>query len=372
MCLNHAGVSPIPKRTAQKLSQLAEEMTQPPFFHHKRLDHIQEETREKCARLLSAHTEQMAFVRNTSEGLSFVALGLEWQRGDEIITTDQEFPSNSVVWRDVARRFGVTVHCVPSLENGAVSVEALLTHVNARTRVVTVSSVQFGTGAVVDLHRLGQALRDSKTLLVVDAVQSLGILPMEAEAWHLDAVVAGGHKWLLAPQGCGFLYVSQKAMEQVAPRVLGWHSVANAGAYHHPCIEPRPGARRFEAGTPNILGVAALGESVGLLLEVGIQTVHDRVHALMGILVEQLKKRGCLIHTPLEADGVPGAGIVCFTHPHTTNTHLHRALKQAGIEHALRQKGIRFAPHFYQDQTDMDHALAILDQILDSADACHA
>ena len=366
ICLNHAGVSPIPKHTAQKISQLAEYMTRHSFFQYKLLEKTLEEARERCARLLSVPTEQVAFVRNTSEGLSLVALGLDWQAGDEIVTTDQEFPANSVVWLDIARRFGVTVHCVPSLENGAVSVEALLAQVNARTRVLTVSSVQFGTGAVVDLHRLGRALHETKTLLVVDAVQSLGVVPMEAEVLGLDAVAAGGHKWLLSPEGCGLLYLSEKAMEQVAPRVLGWHSVANAGDYHTICIQPRVGARRFEAGSPNILGAAALGESVNLLLNVGLHAVQDRVHALIESLAENLKKRGCLLHTPLEADGLPGAGILCFTHPRLATHVLHRALNRAGIDHALRQRGIRFSPHFYQDHTHINRTMAVLDQALEN------
>ena len=365
VCLNHAAISPIPKRTVQKLSQLANYMTREHSYQYKTLEEAQEEARQRCASLLDVDIEHLAFVRNTSEGLSFVALGLDWQAGDEIITTDQEFPSNSVIWLNIARRFGVTVHRVPSLENGAIDAEALLARVNARTRVLTVSSVQFGTGAVVDLHRLGHALRNSPVLLVVDAVQSLGMLPMQAKALHLDAVAAGGHKWLLAPEGCGLLYLSEKAMEQVAPRILGWNSVANVGDYHNICIEFRPGARRFEAGTPNVLGAAALGESVNLLLEAGMETVQNRVHALLATLTTELKERGCRLHTPMAADGFPGAGIVSFSHPRMTSNLLNRAFKQAGIEHAHRQQRIRFSPHFYQDQNDIEQTMRVLDQALE-------
>lgn len=362
ICLNHAGISPIPERTSQKISHLAKYMTRRGSFQYKNLEIAQEEARGRCACLLGVTTEQVAFVRNTSEGLSYVALGLDWQAGDEIVMTDQEFPSNAVVWLDIARRFGVTVHRVPSLADGSVSAAALLARVNARTRVLAVSSVQFGTGAVVDLGQLGRVLRDSKTLLVVDAVQSLGVLPMDVETLHLDAVVAGGHKWLLAPEGCGLFYLSEKAMAQVAPRVLGWHSVANAGDYHRLCIEPRLGMRRFEAGTPNVLGAVALGESVNLLLEVGLETVQHRVQGLVGALAENLRERGYLLHTPLEANGLPGAGILCFTHPRIENARLQKALGRAGIEHAVRQRGVRFSPHFYQDQADVDRTMAVLDQ----------
>lgn len=364
VCFNHAGVSPIPRRTAQKISQLAHYMTRQQVFRYSVLKEAEEEARRHSARLLQVATEQVAFVRNTSEGLSFVALGLEWQAGDEIVTTDQEFPSNSVVWLDIARRFGVTLHRVPSQRHGAVCADALLARVGPRTRVMTVSSVQFGSGAQVNLPHLGRVLQGSDTLLVVDAVQSLGVLPMEAAAWHLDVVAASGHKWLLAPEGCGLLYLSDKAMARVAPRVMGWHSVANAGDYHTPCITPRAGARRFEAGSPNILGAAALGESINLLLEVGMPTVQRRVHTLVGALSSALQARGFQPHTAVEHGGSPEAGMLFFTHPQIDTHRLHRILRQGGIEHALRQRGIRFSPHFYQDHTDIDQTIAILDQAM--------
>ena len=364
ICLNHAGISPIPKRTAQKVSQLADYMTRQGFFQYKVLEEAYAEARQRCARLIQVPVEQVAFVRNTSEGLSMVAVGLDWQAGDEIISTDQEFPSNNVVWRDIGRRFAVQVHHVASMENGAVSVNALLERLTDRTRIITLSSVQFGSGAVVDLQRLGEALQDRDTLLVVDAVQSLGLLPMAAESLKVDAVVAGGHKWLLSPEGCGLLYLSDKAMQQVAPRILGWHSVANAGDYNTPCIEPRPGMRRFEAGSPNVLGAVALGESINMLLEFGIEKVQKRVQHLVAAFCHPLQERGFQIHSAREEGGLPAAGMLFFNHPKIDNRHIHRALSQAGIVHVVRQRGIRFAPHFYQDLSDVEHTMAILDPLL--------
>ncbi len=367
ICLNHAGVAPIPRRTAAKIARLADYMTRRGAFRYAELEAEYERARARCAALIDVEADSLAFVRNTSEGLSWVALGLDWRAGDEIVTSDQEFPTNLVVWLDTARRSGVTVHQVPSGTDGSVSADALLERVNARTRLVTISSVQFGSGALVDLARLGAALRGSDTLLVVDGVQSLGVLPMPVRELGIDALSSGGHKWLLAPEGCGLFYLSEKGLDQVHPRVLGWHSVANAGNYEEICIDPRPGARRFEAGTANVLGAAALAESIDLLREAGPGTVRERVRGLGRAFVDGLKARGCVIDTPLAADGAPAAGLLYFRHPRLADRRLHLQLAAAGVEQVARARGIRFAPHYYQDDDDVAETLARLDHILEVA-----
>ncbi|MBF0153540.1 MAG: aminotransferase class V-fold PLP-dependent enzyme [Magnetococcales bacterium] len=362
--LNHAGVAPVPRRSLRIMTEVANHMARYGASRYRELDALHEGARQRCAQLLDVSARQIALVPNTSEGLSFVGLGVAWHSGDEIVTTDQEFPSNIVIWLDLARRHGLTVHQVPSGVDGRVDALALLERVNARTRIVAVSSVQFGTGAVVDLLQLGAALRSTSTLLVVDGIQSLGILPLHPASVGIDALCADGHKWLLGPEGCGLLYLSEKGLDQIQPRVVGWHSVANAGDYQHICIDPRDDCRRFEAGSPNILGTAALGESIGLLLEVGIETVRARVHQLVSSLTTGLRDLGCVIHTPLGTDGFPGAGIVVFSHPDMETATLHRELLARNIYHAHRGAGVRFSPHFYQDATDVTLALRGVAEVL--------
>lgn len=364
ICLNHSGCAPIPQRTAQVVAKWADYMTRREAFRYAELEEAFEQARIPCATLLGVTAEQIAFTRNTSEGLSYVALGLDWKTGDEIVTTDQEFPSNLVIWLEMAKRLGLKVHQVPSGADGSVSWQALLERVNQRTRVVTVSSVQFGTGAAVDLAQLGAALRHRETLLVVDAVQSLGVLPMNAPDLGVDAIAAGGHKWMLAPEGCGLFYLSEKAMAQVRPTTLGWHSVVNAGSYDTIDIRPRVGIKRFEAGTANVLGATALGQSVAMLLEVGIETVRQRVFGLVASFFYALKERGCLIHSPWVDGNQPQSGILIFSHPKMDSSQLHRELKKAAIEQVCRSKGVRFSPHFYQDHADVERTLAVLDGIL--------
>lgn len=363
VCLNHAGISPIPQRTARIITHLASFMTRQQSFRYAELEETLTQARMRVAELLGCRFAEVAFTRNTSEALSHVALGLDWQAGDEIVTTDQEFPSNLVVWLDIARRKGVTVHQIPSLPDRRVSTAALLERVNRRTRVLTVSSVQYATGASVDLEMIGAALKHTSTLFVVDAVQSLGAVPMNVNRMGIDALAAGGHKWLLAPEGCGLFYLSSKALSQVEPRILGWHSVVNAGDYSKITIEPREGILRFEAGTHNVLGVAALAESISLLLEVGMEEVTRRIRQLTQLFIRELTQRGCSMISPLDDENNCSAGILVFKHPTVDATTLHRHLLAKKIEQVSRSGGVRFAPHFYQDQEDVFKVIGVMDQL---------
>ncbi|MBF0308166.1 MAG: aminotransferase class V-fold PLP-dependent enzyme [Magnetococcales bacterium] len=363
--LNHAGVAPIPLRAVTVVREMLEEMSRFGALRYPKLDAWRDRARDRAAALLGTGRDRIAFLSSTSEGLSFVGLGLDWRPGDEVVTTDQEFPSNALIWRDLARRFGIRVVQATSEADGAVSTAALLDRVGSRTRVVAISSVQYATGAVVDLAHLGAALRDTPVLLVVDAIQSLGLLPLQAEALGLDAVAADGHKWLLGPEGCALFHLSAKAQSVVAPRVLGWHSPRNAGRYDEEIAgEWQPDLRRFEAGSPNLLGIAALAESMGLLLEVGIGEVASRVSGLMARLTEGLRGLGCRFHTPLDDQGLPGAGILVWSHPNRDADALHRALMAKGIYCARRGKGVRFSPHFYLDDRDIDGVLQVVADLL--------
>ncbi|MGN7612293.1 aminotransferase class V-fold PLP-dependent enzyme [Magnetococcales bacterium HHB-1] len=362
--MNHAGVAPIPKRAADKGFEVLTALAKNGAFRYFELNEQFEQVRERFAALLQAPKEKLAFVPNTSEGLSLIALGVAWKPGDEIVTSDQEFPSNAIVWLKEAERHNLKVIKAPSFSNGYVCADRLLDAVTPRTRVVTVSSVQFGSGAKVDLEMLGRELRHKEILLVVDAIQSLGTEPLYPEALGIDALTADGHKWLLAPEGCGILYLSEKALDQVQPRMLGWHSVVNAGDYNQITTELRSGAKRFEAGSPNLVGAITLGESVALLQKAGLKNIQERIHHLVNQLLIGCQSLGCAIHTPLSPKGEINSGILIISHSHCPANHLQKKLLQQGIFQAARGAGIRLAPHFYQDQQDVEITLAALKKAL--------
>lgn len=361
---NHAGVAPISARGAARLAQVAGWMVGSVGRRYAAMEALFEESRQRCARLLGVTPEEVALVGNTSEGLSMIAIGLAWRPGDEVVIPASEFPSNAVIWLREAERHGGVVHRVSPAADGYLSVASLLERVTPRTRVVATSSVQYASGTAVDLAALGAALKGTETLLVVDAIQSLGALPMNAPALGVDAVAADGHKWLLAAEGCGPLYLSPKARAQVTPRIVGWHSVVNAGRYDQITTELRPDMKCFEAGSFNLLGAAVLGESVGLLLEAGLENVAQRVRQLTGALAAGIREQGGIIHTPTTADGLPAAGIVVFSHPALDTPTLHRRLLAAGVIQVQRGSGVRLSPHFYQDHTEVERFLEILTRCL--------
>nr|CRH05885.1 Putative cysteine desulfurase [Candidatus Magnetococcus massalia] len=358
--LNHAGVAPIPNRTRRVIAELAEHTAHYGASRYPELYARHQQVRQTCANLLNTTVDSVAFTPNTSEALSWIAMGMDWQPGDEIITTGAEFPSNAIVWLTLAERFGVVVHRLPAEADGRINSDKLLEKLNSRTRLLTVSSAQFSSGAMADLKSLGLALKDHPALFVVDAIQTLGALSLEPETLHIDALAADGHKWLLGPEGLGLFWLSEKGMATVEPRILGWHSVANAGDYDHITTELKPNMQRFEAGTPNLLGILALGESISMLLEAGMAHVEERVLALSAAFAEGLQELGCELHSPLNLTGHPESGIVVFTHPNRETKQLSKLLLEKGIYHAPRGGGIRFAAHFYQDQTDVDQALQVL------------
>ncbi|MBF0381095.1 MAG: aminotransferase class V-fold PLP-dependent enzyme [Magnetococcales bacterium] len=356
--LNHAGVAPIPRRTQLVINELASHTARYGASRYSELYERHQKARSYCAELLHTTESRVAFTPNTSEGLCWVAMGMQWYPGDEIITTAVEFPSNAIIWLTMAERYGVVVHRIPAEDDGHISWEKMLDKLNPRTRLLTVSSAQFSSGSVVDMAAIGEALKNHDALFVVDAIQTLGAMDLAPDSLHIDALAADGHKWLLGPEGQGIFWLSEKGMAQIKPSILGWHSVVNAGDYDNITTELKPDIQRFEAGTPNLLGILALGESVAMLLEAGLDVVEKRVLGLSNQFAKSLLQIGCKLHTPLDAKSAPESGIVVFSHPDIETASLSKDLLKRDIYHAVRGGGIRFSAHFYQDDRDVDRALS--------------
>jgi selenocysteine lyase/cysteine desulfurase len=359
--LNHAAVAPWPLRTARAVAEFAQENARYGSRDYPRWVHTESTLREQFRTLLNArHSDEIALLKNTSEALSVVAWGLDWQAGDNVVIGDQEFPSNRVVWESLDA-LGVETR-IASLAEHATPEAALLACVDARTRVLSVSSVQYGTGLRMDLATLGNACRERNILFCVDAIQSLGAHRLDVQDCHADFVMADGHKWLLGPEGLAGFYCRREVMPQLALRQYGWHMLAEPGRFDTHARTIAPTARRFECGSPNMLGIHALHASLGLILETGMAEIEQRVLANARLLLAGLAARAdrYTLITPVE----PGrhAGIVTFRPRTESPEALFERLQQQRVACALRGGGVRFSAHFYTPCEQLHTVLEMLDR----------
>ncbi|MCY1390478.1 Cysteine desulfurase SufS [compost metagenome] len=355
--LNHAAVAPWPKRAADAVAAFASENIHLGARDYPQWLHVEKRLRERLARLLNANsTLDIALVKNTSEALSFVAFGLDWRVGDQVVISDQEFPSNRVVWEALKPR-GVEVIQV-SLA-GADPEADLLAACGPRTRLLSISAVQYASGLRMDLERLGAGCRQRGVLFCIDAIQQLGALPFDAKAYDCAFAMADGHKWMLGPEGLGVFYCRAAEREQLALHEFGWHMLENAGNYDQLDWRPARSARRFECGSPNMLGAVALDASLSLLEEVGMPAVGDALRERVEWLQDGLMELpGAHLHSPLNPER--RAGIITFSLDHWDNGHLLERLRSEQIVCIQRGAGIRFSPHFYTTETVIEETLAVI------------
>ena len=361
--LNHAGVAPLSRRAADALRAYAGEAERSAYFRQGWYERVRE-VKALAARLLGARGEaEIAFVANTSTGLATVAKGLAWEPGDEVVVSDVEYPANRYPWQDLAR-FGVRMVEVPERDDGRIDAGDVIAALSERTRIVSLSEVQYASGFRIGLRPISEAVHRVGGLLCVDAIQSLGALPVDVEALGIDFLSADGHKWLLGPEGCGILYVREALVERLHPNVVGWMNMVDAGNYGDYRFELLPDARRFEPGSYNLPGIFALGASLGLLLEVGQGAVWRRIEALTARLCGGLAQRGYRVLSP-RGEG-ERSGIVSFAPPapdvRTTPPAqaIVAALEARGIVIVVREGRLRASPHFYDGTEQIDRLLEAL------------
>jgi len=356
---NNAGVGPISSRVDEAIRRYAGEATRMGAFHYPRFyDAEIERVRARAALLLNARADEIAFVKNTTEGLGIVAAGLDWQRGDQVLSCDLEYPSNVYPWWSLRDR-GVKTVMLCGRDGRlplAVVEEALR---NPRVRLLALSSVEFGSGARNDLEAIGGLCRERGVLFCVDAIQSVGCFPIDVENCGIDFLAADGHKWMLSVEGCGIFFCSKRVQDLVTPRIVGWRSVRNNLDFDTYHTDLQPGAGRFEEGTPNTPGIFALGAAIDLLLELDVGAIGERVLALTDRLADGLRTRSAELRSPRE----PGeaSGIVSFAIPGQAPAETVRKLRAQKIFVIERRGGVRASPHFYNSEDEIDRLLAALD-----------
>ena len=350
--LNHAAVTPLPRRSAAAMQDLADDALRFGSLHYDRWLDTYEGLRVAAARLIGANRGEIALVKNTSEGISMVAQGLDWRPSDRIVAFREEFPANYYPWLrlEAQRCYVEWLSVYDPLEK----IEIACTG----ARFLAISFVQYLSGFRADLNAIGEICKKHNCFFFVDAIQGLGAFPLDVETAHIDALAADGHKWLLGPEGCGILYVRKSRQDAIFPKEFGWTNVAGYHDYSSRDMALRADAGRYECGTLNTIGCYGLRASIELLLEAGIHRVAPVIQSLADRLAEGAAAKGYQIL----GDRTPenGAGIVSIQKPGSDSRKVVSDLKHKGIIAAPRQGWIRFSPHFYISPEEIDRVIEAL------------
>lgn len=356
--LDHAGVAPVSLRVKRAVEEFISDATESGAFNYTSWTKRVEEIRRKSAALIGAESEEVAFVRNTSHGISIVAQGLDWKEGDNLIVYEKEFPSNIYPWLNLKER-GVEVRFISS-PNERILIEDIEGLIDSRTRLITLSSVQFSSGFRVDLKSVGELCRRKGVLFFVDAIQSLGVVPMDVEEFHVDFLAADGHKWLLSPEGTGIFYCRRGIAERVSPILIGWKSIQNESDYDHIDFRLKTSTLRFEEGSLGFIGIFALGAAVDLILEVGVSRIESRVLELGDLIIKEAEKRDFHLRTPRKRE--ERAGIISIA-KNFDPIGVKGKLRNEGVIVNVRGGAIRVSPHFYNTERDVLRLFDSIDQI---------
>lgn len=355
--LNHAAVAPWPTRTSEAVTLFARENNERGAQHYPEWVALEQQTRTLCAKFINAtSSDDIAFQKNTSEALSVVAHGFPWKPGDNVVISDEEFPSNRIVWESL-HAYGVHVKQV-ALEDGNSPEDALINTCDQHTRLLSVSSVQYASGLRMDLQRLGEHCHKNGIAFCVDAIQGLGVVPHDVDAMHIDFLMADAHKWLLSPEGIAIFYCSEKWRGQLKLHEFGWHMIEDHMNFDRKDWATAESARRFECGSPNMLGIHALHASLSLFTELGIDIIGKTILQRSEYLFEKIQQQD---HLSLISsnDSNRYAGIVTFRHNSQNSDALYKHLMQNNVICALRGGGIRFSPHCYTGLDQLDAALVL-------------
>ncbi|HEV7377491.1 MAG TPA: aminotransferase class V-fold PLP-dependent enzyme [Pyrinomonadaceae bacterium] len=350
--LNHAAVSPPPTPTIEAVTAQLRDVAANGSLHYRSWMAVRERARKLAAEMLGAEAHQLAFMRNTSDGLSTIANGLSWQRGQNIVTFRREFPSNIYAWLHLRETQGVEVRFCEE-RDGRVDVEELIGLIDDRTRIVAISQVQYASGFRADLERIGRAARVHDALLVVDVIQGMGVLPINVEAELIDAAAGACHKWLLTPEGVGLLYLSERARERIEPTLVGWTSVTDPEDYSNFEQAWARGALPWETGTAPTALIHGLEASLHLLKKTGLECIAAHLSELTDYLCERLKGRGYEIVSSRRAS--EKSQVVCLhSKEGWTPMSLYAHLKKRDIIVAPRGNRLRISPHLYNTTEDIE------------------
>ncbi|MBI5509929.1 MAG: aminotransferase class V-fold PLP-dependent enzyme [Deltaproteobacteria bacterium] len=357
--LDHAAVAPLPLAATKRIGQYCDELlAHGAAFYPGKVGKTLVKARLLAAELLGTKPERIFMVRSTTQGLAIAATGIPVRAGDNVVLVDREFPANIRPWLPLEGR-GVEVRFVPQ-RDGRVLVDDVARAVDAKTAAVSVSFVQFLSGFRVELSRLAEICRRHDALLVVDAIQGLGVLPLDVEKDGVDFLAADSHKWLLGPEGAGLGYVSPRAFERIAPSVEGWLAQADPYDMLNPRQPLKADAGRYEEGAHNLVGIHGMVGSLELLRSIGQSVIAERLLELTDYLVDALRRRGFTVLSPRDQPHEK-SGIVLATRANLNTDGLRKRLLDRKIVLSVRGGGVRLSPHVYNTAEELDLAVAALE-----------
>jgi cysteine desulfurase / selenocysteine lyase len=352
---NHAAVGPLSTRAHDAMARHAADQRDFGAMHWRDWYAEIDRVRESAARLIGAEPDEIAILKNTSEGLSFVAEGLRWRGGDNVVTSAMEFPSNWTPWKRLEAR---GVECRVAMEPTVDAIEPLL---DERTRIVSVSSVAFHNGFTADLGAIGEFCARKNVLFCVDAIQSVGVLPIDVKRAKIDFLAADGHKWMCGPEGAAIFYAAADKREQLDVLEIGWTNIERQGKFIGAGTTLVAGSRRFEAGSLNTNGVYGLRAAIDLLLEIGIDDIAQLAIAVTTLLANRLEEIGWQLASPRPIR----SAIIGATPPDVEKSIVwhHRRIEEQRVVCAPREGLLRFSPHFYNDADDVERVIRALQRL---------
>lgn len=349
--VNHAGVSPIPLRAHQYMQEF---ITDSLHWGSKnfagRIETVKS-TRDNGARLLGCSSDEIAFIKSTTHGIILCARGIPFQKGDNVLIPEREFPANVIPWLALKEK-GVEVRFVPEREN-RFHIDDFAALMDKNTRAVSVSFVEFSTGFRNAIKKIAELCHEKKVLLIVDGIQAAGVIPINVKELGIDFMSMDAHKWLLGPEGIGYFYANKDSIDKIENIFEGWLAMENFMDFLNYNQPRKKTASRFEEGAPNFAGMSGLKGSTEVLLEAGIENVYQHVQMLLDFLSEGLKRKGYVITSPRENESEK-SGILCFRHPQKDMTEIFHLLVGNDILPALREGNIRISPHFYNNREEME------------------
>jgi len=360
---DHAAVAPLPSVAAQAITSWLEEATNQGDLYWPKWAKRVEIIRRNAAKLIGASAEEIALTPNTSTGINFVAEGFPWKEGENIVTFANEFPSNLYPWMNLHSR-GVNTRVVP-VEQGIAEINRLFEACDEQTRLISLSWVSFSSGyrfTNEQLHEIVQEAHRRGIYVMLDAIQGLGIFPLDVAELEIDFLAADGHKWMLGPEGAGLFYIRQQHLDLLRPLMVGWHSVAKAFDFSNIDWKPRRQASRYEGGTQNMVGTLGYGASLELLQNLGVSTtvspVADQILAYTQSARSQLKELGAEIHGSSDVEHL--SGITSFTIPNVDLAQLRSECMNIGVVLSHRDGRLRISPHAYNNQEDLERLLNLI------------